>query len=59
MTKSRKCANCGKPATLSLTPDLDIKGIPLCDSALCRTVVSIKLYESALPKKKLKEDERS
>ena len=41
----RKCHVCGKPATRRISPDLDIAGIPLCDSQECWLKAQIELWE--------------
>lgn len=47
--KDMKCAKCDNEATRRLTPDLDIHGIPVCDSKECekqiRHELIIRIYE--------------
>ena len=46
-----KCHVCNNESTRRLTPDLDIKGIPVCDSEECerkiRIELMIKIYEES------------
>lgn len=51
--KALKCAQCGKPATKRLTVDLDIQGIPLCDSEECELRVRAALWEAMEEGRKL------
>lgn len=37
------CYMCGSPATRRVTPDLDIDGIPLCDTNECKMLLDVEL----------------
>lgn len=40
---TRKCHFCGEEATKAYKPDMDLRGIPLCDSDECFLKLSILL----------------
>lgn len=42
------CHMCGSTATKRLTPDLDIRGIPLCDDKKCRDTVDFYFAMAAM-----------
>ena len=42
--KEESCINCDRPATAHLSPDMDIKGVPVCDS--CKSMVWAVLIDS-------------
>jgi hypothetical protein len=54
-----KCSKCDKEATRRLTVDIDIYGIPVCDSEQCKQSIQldliIRLWEDDYQKKQDKE----
>jgi hypothetical protein len=43
-----KCSKCDREATRRLTPDLDIGGIPVCDSWDCETLIRLELMRKTI-----------
>ena len=41
------CSQCADPATRFLTPDMDIRGIPLCDNPDCYIKLVAQLMDYA------------
>jgi hypothetical protein len=38
------CYICGNEATKRLTPDMDIKGMPMCDNIDCKQLLQLVLF---------------